>query len=171
MTPPVEDTVMRTAMESLVEQGLDGMGDALRILLNEAMKIERSQFLQAEPYERSAQRVGHANGFKDKTVDTRVGALQLQVPQVRALDPELVGFYPQSLEKGLRSERALKLAIAEMYVSGVSTRKVARITQQLCGLEVTSTQVSRAAALLDEELDSWRHRPLGEIPYLMLDAR
>ena len=171
MTPPQEDTVIRTAMESLLEHGLEGMGDALRILLNEAMKIERAQFLHAEPYERNAQRVGHANGFKDKTVDTRVGALQLQVPQVRALNPELVGFYPQSLEKGLRSERALKLAIAEMYVSGVSTRKVARITQQLCGQEVSSSQVSRAAAMLDDELHSWRHRRLGEIPYLMLDAR
>ena len=164
MTPPQEDTVIRTAMESLLEHGLEGMGDALRILLNEAMKIERAQFLHAEPYERNAQRVGHANGFKDKTVDTRVGALQLQVPQVRALNPELVGFYPQSLEKGLRSERALKLAIAEMYVSGVSTRKVARITQQLCGQEVSSSQVSRAAAMLDDELHSWRHRRLGEIP-------
>ena len=81
------------------------------------------------------------------------------------------GFYPQSLEKGLRSERALKLAIAEMYVTGVSTRKVAQITQELCGFEVTSTQVSRAAQSLDEELEAWRIRPVGDVPYLVLDAR
>ena len=171
MTQGPEDTAIRAALESLIENGLDGMGDALCILMNEAMKIERSEFLQAAPYQRSPDRVGHANGFKDKTVDTRVGALHLQVPQVRGLPADLLGFYPQSLEKGLRSERALKLAIAEMYVTGVSTRKVAQITQQLCGVDVSSAQVSRAAALLDEELESWRQRPLGEIPYLVLDAR
>lgn len=75
------------------------------------------------------------------------------------------------MEKGVRSERALKLAVAEMYVQGVSTRKVTQVMQQLCGLEVSSTQVSRAAQLLDEELSAWRQRPLGEMPYLALDAR
>ena len=119
----------------------------------------------------SEDRVGHANGFKDKTVRTRIGEVTLQVPQVRGLPAALVGFYPRSLEKGLRSERALKLAIAEMYVQGVSTRKVAQITQELCGVEVNSAQVSRASQLLDEELEVWRTRPLGEMPYLVLDAR
>jgi transposase-like protein len=88
------------------------------------------------------------------------------VPQTRGVE-----FYPSALEKGVRSERALKLAVAEMYVQGVSTRKVAAITEQLCGLEVTSSQVSRAAEALDEELEKWRARPLGETPYLILDAR
>jgi putative transposase len=82
-----------------------------------------------------------------------------------------VEFYPSALEKGLRSERALKLAVAEMYVAGVSTRKVTEVMEQLCGLEVSSTQVSRLAKLLDEELIAWRSRPIGEIPYLVLDAR
>ena len=171
MTHPSEDKAIRTAMERLIENGLDGMGEAIRILMNEAMKIERSDYLQATPYERNEDRVGHANGFKDKTVCTRVGDVTLQVPQVRGVPADLVGFYPRSLEKGLRSERALKLAIAEMYVQGVSTRKVAQITQELCGVEVTSAQVSRASQLLDEELEIWRTRPLGEIPYLVLDAR
>jgi transposase-like protein len=88
------------------------------------------------------------------------------VPQTRGVE-----FYPSALEKGVRSERALKLAVAEMYVQGVSTRKVAAITEQLCGLEVTSSQVSRAAQALDEELEAWRSRPIGETPYLILDAR
>ena len=74
-------------------------------------------------------------------------------------------------ERGERSERALKLAVAEMYVQGVSTRKVAEITQQLCGLEVSSSQVSRASERLDEELQAWRERPLGNVPYVILDAR
>ena len=171
MTLSSEDTAIQAALESLIHHGLDGMGDALRILMNEAMKVERAEFLRAAPYQRSEERVGHANGFKGKTVRTRVGELPLQVPQVRGLPADVVGFYPQSLEKGLRSERALKLAIAEMYVTGVSTRKVAQITQELCGFEVSSSQVSRATQLLDEELDAWRSRPLGEIPYLILDAR
>jgi transposase-like protein len=171
MTPTPEDTAIQAALESLIHNGLDGMGDALRILMNEAMKVERAEFLRAAPYQRSEERVGHANGFKGKTVRTRVGEIALQVPQVRGLPADVVGFYPQSLEKGLRSERALKLAIAEMYVTGVSTRKVAQITQELCGFEVSSSQVSRATQLLDVELDAWRSRPLGEIPYLILDAR
>jgi putative transposase len=69
------------------------------------------------------------------------------------------------------NDRALKLAVAEMYVQGVSTRKVTAVMQQLCGLDVSSTQVSRAAQLLDDELSAWRQRPIDEIPYLMLDAR
>jgi putative transposase len=130
------------------------------------MKIERSDVLGAEPYQRTSERRGHANGFKPKTVNTRVGKVELQVPQTRDVE-----FYPKSLERGVRSERALKLAVAEMYVQGVSTRKVTKITQELCGLEVTSSQVSRAAQLLDEELESWRSRPLGKLSYLILDAR
>ena len=80
-------------------------------------------------------------------------------------------FYPQALERGLRSERALTLAVAEMYVRGVSTRKVTKIVSEMCGLDVTSTQVSRAAALLDDELEAWRNRALEEHAYLVLDAR
>jgi transposase-like protein len=95
-----------------------------------------------------------------------LGQLELSVPQARG-----VAFYPSALERGERSEKALKLAVAEMYVHGVSTRKVVAMTQELCGFEVSSTQVSRAAGLLDEELDQWRNRPLGRVPYLILDAR
>ncbi|MCL4165137.1 UNVERIFIED_CONTAM: hypothetical protein GTU68_014880 [Idotea baltica] len=142
------------------------MANAMQILLNEAMKLERIEHIGAEPYQRTEQRRSYANGFKAKAVNSRVGKLQLKVPQTR--DGE---FYPSALERGERSERALKLAIAEMYVQGVSTRKVAKITAELCGLDVTSTQVSRAAKLLDEELEIWRNRPLDEIEYLIVDAR
>jgi putative transposase len=88
------------------------------------------------------------------------------VPQVRE-----GGFYPSALEKGLRSERALVTTLAEMYVQGVSTRKVKAITEELCGIEISAMQVSRAAAQLDEALQEWRERSLGDVSYLYVDAR
>src|SRR4051794_26248311 len=166
MTHRLQTTAMDQITELLAEHGFDGLARAVTVLLDEVMKIERSHALGAGPYQRSEQRTGHANGFKPKTLHTRLGPLTVQVPQTRGVE-----FYPSALEKGVRSERALKLAVAEMYVQGVSTRKVVAITEQLCGLEVTSSQVSRAAAMLDEELEKWRTRPLGETPYLILDAR
>ena len=166
MTHHTQSNALDQIGELLAEQGFDGMTQVLTLLLNEVMKLERAQALGAGPYERSEGRQGHANGFKPKTVLTRMGPITLAVPQARGID-----FYPSALEKGVRSERALKLAVAEMYVQGVSTRKVAAITEQLCGTEISSAQVSRAAAALDAELKTWRDRPLGEMPYLILDAR
>lgn len=167
MTHQKDVTVFETAMELLTQAGFDGFAETFRILMNEAMKIERSHVLNAQPYERSEKRKGFSNGFKPKTVNTRIGQIPLSVPQVRGG----VDFYPSSLERGVRSERALKLAVAEMYVQGVSTRKVTDVLEKLCGLEISSSQVSNASALLDEELSTWRNRFLGEIPYLILDAR
>lgn len=134
-------------------------------VVNEAMKLERSQALQAEPYERTEERLGYANGFKDKAVTLATGKVQLKIPQVRGFE-----FYPSCIDKGMRSERALKLAIAEMYVKGVSTRRVSDIVEILCGTSVSSSQVSRLAKELDEEITSWREQPIGAIQYLLLDA-
>lgn len=159
-------TLPNEYLEQLTEQGLEGLPDLIRVMVNEAMRIERENYLGAKPYERTAERQGHANGYKPKTVKTRVGEVTFEVPQVRE-----GGFYPNSLEKGIRSERALLLTLAEMYVQGVSTRKVAAITERLCGTQISASQVSRAAQLLDEELETWRTRPLGEVMYLYLDAR
>lgn len=167
-----QPTAIESVLELLSEHGLGAMAEAMETLLNEAMKLERSEFLRALPGERTDDRTGHANGFKGKTLRSRIGELALRVPQVRPLPGGApLGFYPKSLERGLRSERALKLAIAEMYVQGVSTRRVTEITRELCGLEVTSTEVSRAAAELDAQLSAWRERPLGRCSYLILDAR
>lgn len=166
MTCQTQDTEALSAVELIAERGMEGLPDALAALINEAMRLERERHLGVGPYERNEARRGYANGYKPKTVKTRMGALALQVPQVRE-----GGFYPQSLDKGMRSERALKLALAQMYVEGVSTRKVARITEELCGFEVSSTEVSRCAALLDTELSAWRERSLGAYPYVLLDAR
>ena len=166
MAPDLDDRVPRGIIQELIEEGTEAFRQVLEKLFNLAMRVERSQFLGAEPYERTQQRRGHANGYKDKKISTRVGELQLKIPQVRGLL-----FYPQSLEKGCRAEKALKLAIAEMYVMGVSTRKVSEITEQLCGTEISASQVSRVASLLDEELGHFRRRPLdGEYPVVYLDA-
>jgi len=161
MTYQPDCTLPTEVLELLAEGGLEALPEAIRLLINTAMLLERQKFIGAGPYERSSERQAHANGFKDKTLQTRVGALTVAVPQVRE-----GGFYPQSLDKGVRSERALKLALAEMYVQGVSTRKVAAITEQLCGFEVSSAQVSRATAELDAILAAWRTRPLGTYRYL-----
>lgn len=166
MTHPAHPSVHREVVQLLAENGFDGMAQAMEVMFNECMKIERRHAIGAGPYERSAARRGQANGFKPKRVKTRIGELQLAVPQVRGME-----FYPSALERGVRSERALKVALAEMYVQGVSTRKMQRITEQLCGCEVSSSEVSRVAAALDEELEKWRTRPLGQVKYLILDAR
>ena len=166
MTRPSDCTLSTELAELIAEQGLEALPEVLRIVLNAAMHAERQRHLQAAPYERTPERQGYANGYKPKTMTTRVGAVTFAVPQVRDGD-----FYPTALEKGLRSERALTLALAQMYVQGVSTRRVAAITEQLCGVELSSTQVSRAAAQLDPILEQWRSRPLGVCVYLALDAR
>ena len=160
------DNKLDAVMEMLIENGFESFADVLRILLNEAMKIERDQVLGAGLYERTDARRGYANGYKPKAVDTRIGKLSVAVPQVRGD----VDFYPSALEKGCRSERALKLAIAEMYVKGISTRRVTDVLEKMCGLDISSTQVSRVAKILDEQLNRWRSRLLGEYPYIVLDA-
>ena len=166
MTHPPQFSGCREAIQLLAEHGFDGLAEVIELLLNEVMKIERCEALGAAPYQRTEERRGYANGYKDKTVHSRVGDLHLDVPQTRDVE-----FYPQSLERGIRSERALTAALAEMYVQGVSTRKVSKIVHELCGHEVSSSTVSRLTSGLDEELQRWRERPLGDVPYLILDAR
>jgi putative transposase len=167
MTYQPDYTLSQELLERLNEEGLDALPEMIRIVINSAMQAERLKYLGVgAPYERSAERQDQSNGYKPKTLKTRVGEITFSVPQVRQGD-----FYPGALEKGLRSERALTLALAEMYVQGVSTRRVAAITEKLCGTAVSSAAVSRAASQLDEVLEGWRNRPLGECPYLILDAR
>ena len=168
MAQHVERNPLEAAFAALLANGLDGAGEALRILVNEASRIEREHFLNARPHERTRERTDYANGFKPKTVMTRLGQQTFDIPQVRG-----GGFYPSALEKGSRTEQALNLALAEMYVQGVSTRKVCDILVKLLGPEVSisSTQVSRAAEALDAGLAAWRERPLDETPYVFLDAR
>lgn len=155
------------AVKIVEEFGFEGLEEAISLLFNEAMKAERSRALGAESYERTEARKGYANGFKQKKVNSRLGELMLDIPQVRGD----VDFYPSALEKGLRSERALKTAMAEMYIQGVTTRKVKKVFEKMCGFNVSSMEVSRAAQNLDDELEKWRNRQLGEIPFVQFDAR
>jgi len=167
MTHHNDPDLLNTVLQLLTTQGTSSLAEGLRLLFDEAMRHERSTVLQAQPYQRCEERLGHANGFKPKSLATRVGSIELSVPQVR----NGIGFYPSALEKGVRSEQALILAMAEMYIQGVSTRKVSKIIEELCGHQVSSSQVSACTAKLDVELQLWRDRPLGCFPYLIFDAR
>ena len=166
MTHQENYNLSTSMIEELAQNGLEVIPELVRVILNNVMQVERSQYLQAKAYERTEDRQGHANGYKPKTVRTRLGDITFAIPQVRE-----GGFYPSALEKGMRSERALLIALAEMYVQGVSTRRVKAITEELMGVEISAMQVSRAAQQLDEVLQEWRERPLGEIQYLYADAR
>ena len=142
-------------LENFAQTGINQLKDSLEKLFNELMLAEREEFINASPYERTDNRKDYSNGFKDKKLLTRTGELNLRVPQVRSSD-----FYPSCLEKGEKVEQAFKLVLAEAYVQGVSTRKIKRLTEELCGKEVSSTQVSRFAAVLDEEIYKFKERPL-----------
>lgn len=145
-----------TILKALIEQGPNFMMELLRLGMSEAMKMEREHFLNAGAYKRTEARQGYANGFKPKTLNTCSGPVTFAIPQTRNCD-----FYPQALQKRLRSERSLTIAMAEMYVQGVSIRKVKNILEKMCGLEVSSAQVSDAAKSLDEEIRLFKERPLG----------
>ena len=168
MTGHTDDILTRDSINLLLENGLaDGLPRIAELLMNAAMIIERSSHLQAGPHERTEQRNGHANGFKPRGLATSLGKLGLQVPQVRdSTSP----FKTSLLESGSRVDRALKAAIAEMYLQGVSTRRVTKVVEELCGTQISSTQVSRLTSELDVEFEKWRNRPLEPVAFLILDA-
>jgi len=152
------------------QEGIGGE-DFLRGLVErtvqQVLEAEMTSFLGAETYQRNDQRRGWRNGFKPRTLKTRVGALELMVPKDR--DGE---FQTELFERYQRSEKAFVAAMLQMYVEGVSTRKVTEITEALCGLEVSKSQVSALTAKLDAEVNQWRTRRLTEAyPYLIFDAR
>lgn len=163
----MEYSTQKEILQPILDHGMEGMGEVLQNLFNLAMQLERENALKASPYQRTGERTGYANGFKERHIQSRVGELELKIPQTRNVE-----FYPSCLEKGLRSERAINLAMAEMYIQGVATRSVRNILEKLCGLEVSAMQVSRATKMLDEEFEKWRNRPISEpVKFLLLDAR
>jgi transposase-like protein len=149
----------------------EGLKTLLELLLKEAMAQEVAAHLGAAPYERAAGREGRRNGHKPRTLKTRVGELELSVPQVRGC--ENGPYHPSMFGRWERSERALLVACAEMYFQGVSTRNVREVLESMCGGDVSAATVSRVAAELDEKLASFRARRLDHTawPYLSIDAR
>jgi transposase-like protein len=147
--------------------GEDFLRGLVERVVQQVLEAEMTSFLGAGTYERNGERRGWRNGYKPRTLKTRVGGLELMVPKDR--DGE---FQTEMFERYQRSEKALVLAMLQMYVEGVSTRKVSAITEALCGLEVSKSQVSALTAKLDAEIAEWRMRPLTQAyPYLVVDAR
>lgn len=165
--PDPKNILFLELLQLLSSEGTQALPQIIRTLLNESMLLERAAALEAAPYERTSARKGYANGFKPKTIHTPLGSICVDVPQVRGE----IDFYPSALERHSRTEKALLLAMAEMYIQGVSTRKVTEVLQALCGLRVSSSQVSRAMAELDPQFHAWKNRPLGAYPYILFDAR
>jgi len=165
----ISEATNKGFIEELLEKLILGSEHTPRILenlLNQLMLAERESVLGAAPYERTDNRTGFANGFKDRKYLSKMGDLSLRVPKTRDIP-----FYPSCLEKGERTERALMLALAESYVLGVSTRKVGKLVEELCGRSISSTTVSEYAKILDKEVLAFKERPLKGYKYLYLDAQ
>ena len=167
MTHPQKDTRVSSLMQETILSSDDTIRQLLQRLVQDVLEAEMQTFLKAENYERTDSRTGYRNGFKPRLLHTRVGTLELMVPKDREgrFQTELFGRYQ-------RSEKALMLSIAEMYLQGVATRKVKKITEALCGLDISKSQVSELTKRLDGEIAAWRNRPLEkEYIYLIADAR
>jgi transposase-like protein len=153
-------------------EGLFVDADVLQALVQtvvrQTLEAQVAEHLGAQPYQRSDGRQGHRNGYKPRTMKTRLGELEFQVPQVRE-----GGFQPTLFERYQRTEKALLMTLQEMFVKGVSTREVNQVLEAMGGFEVSPGLVSRAAAELDEQIRKWRERPLTghAYPYLIVDAR
>jgi putative transposase len=147
----------------------DGLKHLLEILLNHAMCTEVSEHIRADTYERSSNRIGRRNGYKPRSLTTRIGRVNLQVPQARGCQP----YQPSMFNRWQRSERALLVACADMYFQGISTRKVQDVLETMSGTDISAATVSRIAGELDEKLTAFRSRRLDDIeyPFMQIDAR
>lgn len=162
-----EYTALRAEVKGLLEEDADFLRPLVQQMVQSTLEAEMDRLLGAEHYERSATRTGYRSGYYSRTLVTRVGAIELRVPQDR--DGR---FSTEVFERYQRSEKALVSALAEMYVQGVSTRKVTAITEALCGQSFSASTISRINKKLDAELTKFARRPLEEeYPYLILDAR
>jgi putative transposase len=162
-----QDSAKKTNWKELMSEQEDFLRPLIREILQEVLETEMDEALGAEKGERTASRRGYRSGYYGRTLVTRVGKLELRVPQDRQGH-----FRTEVFERYQRSEKALVGAMTEMYVQGVSTRKVKAITEELCGHEVSASTISRLNVRLDEELERFAKRRLSEAyPYLILDAR
>lgn len=163
-----EDDVLMEYMQEIFSDR-DGLKRCVEYLINRAMRHELTEHIKAGRYKRDASRRGHRNGYKSRTLSTRVGQLHLEIPQARNSRP----YHPSMLTRYRRSERALLVACAEMYFQGVSTRKVKDVLESMCGTQISSSAVSSVAQELDCILEPFANRRLDEdeYPFLIIDAR
>ena len=154
-------------LKQVLREDRDLLKAIVEEVLQQVLEAEMDEALQAGKGERTAGRLGYRSGHYSRTLVTRVGKIALQVPQDRQ-----GRFRTEVFERYQRSEKALVAAMMEMYLQGVSTRKVKTITEELCGHEFSSSTISRIVQQLDAELDKFARRRLEEpYPYLILDAR
>ena len=181
--PQEEDSLLEDFFQNLTDED-ESIEDLPKYILetvfNRLLEREMENHLQAKKYERSDDRSGHRNGYRERKLHTRVGTLKLRVPRDRDGN-----FSTEVFNTLQRSEKALVLTLQQMYLDGVSTRKAKNITEKLCGTTFSKDQVSRLVGKLDEQLEDWRERSLGEdsdgkddkdegsgesYPYLIIDA-
>jgi putative transposase len=162
-----EGKTASAAVKDILLSNPEGLHEVIRAVMQEVLEAEMEEALGASKGERTPERLGYRSGYYGRTLVTRVGKLELRVPQDRA-----GRFSTELFERYQRSERALVATLAEMYVQGVSTRKVKAITEELCGHAFSASSISAINKRLDESLAAFAGRPLQEpFPYLILDAR
>lgn len=162
-----KNTAKKLNLKEIVGEQEDLLRELVQQIVHEVLEAEMEEAIGAEKGERTADRLGYRSGYYSRSLMTRVGKLELRVPQDRQ-----GRFRTEVFERYQRSEKAVVGALAEMYVQGVSTRKVKAITEELCGHEFSASSISRINQSLDEELEKFARRPLEEeYPYLILDAR
>jgi putative transposase len=162
-----KNSAKKVSWKELMSEDADFLKPLVREVVQQVLEAEMDEALGAQKSERTGERVGYRSGYYNRALITRVGKLELRVPQDRQ-----GRFRTDVFERYQRSEKALVGAMAEMYVQGVSTRKVKAITEELCGHEFSASTISRVNQTLDEELEKFAQRKLEEAyPYLILDAR
>ncbi|MFS0575643.1 transposase, partial [Sporosarcina sp. 179-K 3D1 HS] len=156
----LKDSVMNSNIDAVVKS-------TIVLVLNEYMEKERDEYLKAASYERSDERIDYRNGYYEREYTMSLGKLTLKVPRTRQGD-----FAPSVFERYARCDQALVLSMLEMVVNGVSTRKVTKVVEQLCGESVSKSFVSSLTAKLDPIVNEWANRPLNTkyYPYLFVDA-
>jgi transposase-like protein len=159
-------TIDKEDLHQLFSQD-QGMAKLVEKVINEILEAEVTEKLQAGPYERSEDRQGYRNGYREREMKTRVGTLELAVPRTRDGN-----FSSELFSRYQRSEQALVLALMEMVINGVSTRKIKRVTEELCGISFSKSTVSDLCKALDPVVSSWNERDLSELsyPFVIVDA-
>ena len=165
----VHFTLNSEEVQNIIERSVndDVSKKILTTVFNQLMENQRTEYIQADAYERSKSRQSQRNGYYEREFTTRVGTLDLKVPRTR--DGE---FSPTVFERYQRNEQALLASMLEMYVSGVSTRKVSKIVEELCGKSVSKSFVSSLTEELDPMVNEWQNRSLSgrNYPYVMTDV-